>query len=111
VALPKGHKAARKRSVALRDFDGELFMIPSKDMFPSLHQLVASAFLQNHVPLNRYQNGGAFSNCGGSRHGPCWICVPSIFGQEFCPRRCRFTSSELFDRSVGHICSVVARES
>jgi LysR family transcriptional regulator, hca operon transcriptional activator len=55
VALPKGHKAARKRSGALRDFEGELFMIPSKDMFPSLHQLVASAFVQNHVPLNRYQ--------------------------------------------------------
>lgn len=55
VLLPKSHKAARKKTVALRDFEGELFMIPSKDMFPSLHQLVASAFVQNHVPLNRYQ--------------------------------------------------------
>lgn len=55
VALPKGHKAARKRAVALKDFEGELFMIPSKDLFPSLHQLIASAFLDNHVPLNRYQ--------------------------------------------------------
>src|ERR1700751_571980 len=55
VALPKGHKAARKRRVTLRDFEGELCMIPSKEMFPSLHQLVANAFLQNHVPLNRYQ--------------------------------------------------------
>jgi DNA-binding transcriptional LysR family regulator len=55
VALPKGHKAARKRAVALKDFESELFMIPSKDLFPSLHQLIAMAFLQNHVPLNRCQ--------------------------------------------------------
>jgi DNA-binding transcriptional LysR family regulator len=55
VALPKGHKAARKRAMALKDFEDELFMIPSKDLFPSLHQLIATAFLQNNVPLNRYQ--------------------------------------------------------
>ena len=55
VALPKGHKAARKRAVALRDFDGELFIIPSKDLFPSLHQMIATAFVENHVPLNKYQ--------------------------------------------------------
>jgi DNA-binding transcriptional LysR family regulator len=55
VALPKGHKAARKRSVALRDLEGELFHIPSKDLFPSLNQLIVTAFVQNHVPLNRYQ--------------------------------------------------------
>jgi DNA-binding transcriptional LysR family regulator len=55
VAVPKGHKAARKRSVALRDLEGELFYIPSKDLFPSLHHLIVTAFVQNHVPLNRYQ--------------------------------------------------------
>jgi DNA-binding transcriptional LysR family regulator len=55
VALPKGHKASRKRAVALKDFQGELFMIPSKDLFPSLHQLIAMAFVQNHVPLDKYQ--------------------------------------------------------
>jgi DNA-binding transcriptional LysR family regulator len=55
VALPKGHKAARKKTVALKDLEGELFMIPSKDLFPSLHQLIATAFVQNHVPLKRYQ--------------------------------------------------------
>ncbi len=43
VALPKGHKAARKRAVALKDFEGELFITPSKDLFPSLHQLIATA--------------------------------------------------------------------
>jgi DNA-binding transcriptional LysR family regulator len=41
--------------VALKDFEGELFMIPSKDLFPSLHQLIAMAFAQNHVPLKRSQ--------------------------------------------------------
>lgn len=55
VALPKGHKAARRRAVALKDFENELFMIPSKDLFPSLHQLIAMAFVENQVPLNRYQ--------------------------------------------------------
>jgi DNA-binding transcriptional LysR family regulator len=55
VALPKGHKAARKRSVALKDFESELLIIPSKDLFPSLHQLIVTIFQQNHMPLNRYQ--------------------------------------------------------
>jgi DNA-binding transcriptional LysR family regulator len=55
VALPKGHKAARKRAVGLMDLEGELFIIPSKDMAPSLHQMIVTAFLQNHVPLNKYQ--------------------------------------------------------
>jgi DNA-binding transcriptional LysR family regulator len=55
VALPKGHKAARKRAVGLKDLEGELFIIPSNDMLPSLHQMIVTAFLQNHVPLNRYQ--------------------------------------------------------
>jgi DNA-binding transcriptional LysR family regulator len=55
VALPKGHKAARKRAVGFRDLEGELFIIPSKDMLPSLHQMIVAIFLKNHVPLNRYQ--------------------------------------------------------
>jgi DNA-binding transcriptional LysR family regulator len=55
VALPKGHKAARKRAVGLRDLEGDLFIIPSKDVLPSLHQMIVAIFLQNHVPLNRYQ--------------------------------------------------------
>ena len=55
VALPKGHKATRKRAVGLRDLEGELFIIPSKDMLPSLHQLIVGAFVQSHVPLDRYQ--------------------------------------------------------
>jgi DNA-binding transcriptional LysR family regulator len=41
--------------VALRDLEGERFHIPSKDLFPSLHHLIVTAFVQNHVPLNKYQ--------------------------------------------------------
>ena len=55
VALPKGHNAAHKKTVGMKDFEGELFMIPSKDLFPSLHQLIAVAFVQNHTPLKNYQ--------------------------------------------------------
>jgi DNA-binding transcriptional LysR family regulator len=46
VALPKGHKAARKRAVGLRDLEGDLFIIPSKDVLPSLHQMIVAIFLQ-----------------------------------------------------------------
>jgi DNA-binding transcriptional LysR family regulator len=55
VALPKGHKAARKRAVGLRDLEGDLFIIPSRDVLPSIHQMIVAIFVQNHVPLNRYQ--------------------------------------------------------
>lgn len=53
--LRKGIKAARKRAVGLRDLEGELFIIPSKDMLPSLHQLIVKTFARSHVPLSRYQ--------------------------------------------------------
>src|SRR5580658_2106249 len=55
VALPKGHRAARKRYVGLRDLKGELLIMPSKELLPSLHQMIAAAFLKNHMPLDRYQ--------------------------------------------------------
>jgi DNA-binding transcriptional LysR family regulator len=55
VALPKGHRAARKEYVGLRDLEGELLIMPSKDLLPSLHQMIAAAFLKNHMPLDRYQ--------------------------------------------------------
>lgn len=55
VALPKGHKAARKKAIAFKDVEGELLMIPSKKLFPSLHQVISMAFVQSHVPLNRHQ--------------------------------------------------------
>jgi DNA-binding transcriptional LysR family regulator len=55
VALPKGHSAARKRYVRLRDLEGELLIMPSKDLLPGLHQMIATAYLKNHMPLGRYQ--------------------------------------------------------
>lgn len=55
VALPKGHRAARKKFVGLRDLKGELLIMPSKDLLPSIHQMIAEAFLKNHMPLDRYQ--------------------------------------------------------
>lgn len=55
VALPKGHRAARKKYVGLRDLEAELLIMPSKDLLPSLHQMIAAAFLKNHMPLDRYQ--------------------------------------------------------
>ena len=55
VALPKGHRAARKKYVGLRDLEGELLIMPSKNLLPSVHQMIAAAFLKNHMPLSRYQ--------------------------------------------------------
>jgi DNA-binding transcriptional LysR family regulator len=55
VALPKGHRAARKKYVRLRDLEGQLLIMPSKDLLPGLHQMIATAFLRNHMPLGRYQ--------------------------------------------------------
>ena len=55
VALPQGHRAARKKFVRLRDLKGELLIMPSKDLLPSIHQMISAAFLKNHMPLDRYQ--------------------------------------------------------
>jgi DNA-binding transcriptional LysR family regulator len=55
VALPKGHKAARRKYVSLRDLEDDLLIMPSKDLLPGLHQMIATAFLKNHMPLSRYQ--------------------------------------------------------
>ncbi|MGA7630927.1 MAG: hypothetical protein WCB11_09170, partial [Terriglobales bacterium] len=40
----KGHRAARKEYVGLRDLEGELLIMPSKDLLPSLH-------LQTHLSI------------------------------------------------------------
>ena len=55
VALPKGHRVARKKYVGLRDLEGEILIMPSKDLLPSVHQMITAAFLKNHIPLDRYQ--------------------------------------------------------
>jgi DNA-binding transcriptional LysR family regulator len=55
LALPKGHRAARKKYVGIRDLEDELFIMPSKDLLPGLHQMIATALLKNHIPLDKYQ--------------------------------------------------------
>jgi DNA-binding transcriptional LysR family regulator len=60
VALPRGHSAARKKYVGLRDLEGELLIMPSKDLLPSLHQMITTAFQKNHMPLERYQTAEHF---------------------------------------------------
>jgi len=55
VALPKGHRAARKKNVGVKDLEGELLIMPSKDVLPNIHQMISTAFLKNHMPLDRYQ--------------------------------------------------------
>jgi DNA-binding transcriptional LysR family regulator len=55
LALPKGHRAARKRVVSARDLQDELFIMPSKDLLPGLHRMITTALLKNHIPLDRYQ--------------------------------------------------------
>jgi DNA-binding transcriptional LysR family regulator len=55
VALPKGHHAARKKNVGVKDLEGELLIMPSKDVLPNIHQMIETAFLKNHMPLDRYQ--------------------------------------------------------
>lgn len=52
---PRTDRAARKKFVRFRDLEGELLIMPSKDLLPSLHQMIAAAFLKNHMPLDRYQ--------------------------------------------------------
>jgi DNA-binding transcriptional LysR family regulator len=55
VALPTGHRAARKKNVGVKDLVGEFLIMPSKDVLPNIHQMIATAFLENHMPLDRYQ--------------------------------------------------------
>ena len=55
VALPKGHRAARKRVVGFKDLEGDLLIMPSKEVLPSVHQMIAAAFLKNRMPLGRCQ--------------------------------------------------------
>jgi DNA-binding transcriptional LysR family regulator len=55
IAFPKGHRAARTKYMSLRDLKGDLLIMPSKDLLPSVHQMIAEAFLKNPMPLDRYQ--------------------------------------------------------
>jgi hypothetical protein len=71
VALPKGHSAARKRYVGLRDLEGEPLIMPSKDLLPGLHQMIATPFLKNHMLLGRYQMAEHFQT-GSTLQRPVW---------------------------------------
>jgi DNA-binding transcriptional LysR family regulator len=85
VALPKGHRAARKKYVRLRDLEGQLLIMPSKDLLPGLHQMIATAFLRNHMPLGRYQMAEHFQtgvNLTKARVG--YIFLPSS-AKDFVP--------------------------
>ena len=53
--ISRAHEVLTNDTVGLRDLEGELFIIPSKDVLPSLHHMIVTAFAQHHVPLNRYQ--------------------------------------------------------
>ena len=52
VALPKGHRAARKRYVGLRDLEGELLIMPSSTFFSSLSR-IRTACRYPHRPNSR----------------------------------------------------------
>jgi len=57
--------------------------MPSKDLLPGLHQMIAAAFLKNHMPLARYQWKNIFRP-GQPYKGPRRIYVPSIFCKRLC---------------------------
>jgi DNA-binding transcriptional LysR family regulator len=100
VALPKGHKATPKRFAALRELEVERFHIPSKDLFPSLHHLIVTAIVQNHVPLNKYQVIEHF-------HTAVALTMARA-GFAFLPASAKsFVPSELFDLAAGYFCTLV----
>ena len=85
VALPKGHRAARKKYVGLRDLEGELLIMPSKDLLPSVHQMIAAAFLKNRVPLDRYQMAEHFqTGVNLTKAGAGYMFLPSS-ARDFVP--------------------------
>ena len=84
VALPKGHSAARKRYVGLRDLEGELLIMPSKDLLPSLHQMITTAFLRNHMLLDRYQIAERFQTGVNLTNARAAYYVPSVFCKRLC---------------------------
>jgi DNA-binding transcriptional LysR family regulator len=55
LALPKHHQAARKKAVNFDDVRDDLLLIPRKDLFPTLHQMIVRIFVAAGVALNRTQ--------------------------------------------------------
>ncbi len=85
-------------------------MIPSKDLFPSLHQLIAPAFVQNHVPLKRYQMVEHCQTAVALTMARAGFAFLSSFGKILCSRGCRFACCEFSDSTAGDFCSMVERE-
>ena len=70
--------------MSLRDLKGDLLIMPSKELLPSVHQMIAAAYLKNHMPLDRYQMAEYFQtgvNLTKARGG---VYVPSIFCKRLC---------------------------
>jgi len=55
LVLPKHHQAARKKAVNFDDVRDDLLLIPHKDLFPTLHRVIVSAFVAGGVTPNRTQ--------------------------------------------------------
>src|SRR5260370_41627267 len=55
LALPKHHQAARKKAVNFDDVRDDLLLIPRKDLFPTLHQMIIRIFVAGGFALNRPQ--------------------------------------------------------
>jgi DNA-binding transcriptional LysR family regulator len=55
LALPKHHQAAQKKAVNFDDVRDDLLLIPRKDLFPTLHQMIVRIFVAGGVALNTTQ--------------------------------------------------------
>jgi DNA-binding transcriptional LysR family regulator len=55
VVLPKEHKASRKTTVTIADLRGDLLLMPRKDLFPSVHEMIMNIFVRHGMPANRCQ--------------------------------------------------------
>jgi LysR family hca operon transcriptional activator len=55
LALSKHHQAARKKAVNFDDVRDDLLLIPRKDLFPYVHQMIVRIFVAGGVTLNRTQ--------------------------------------------------------
>jgi hypothetical protein len=108
--IPKGDKAARKKTVALKDLGAGLFMIPSKDLFPSLHQLIATAFVQNPVPLKRYQMVEHFQTAVALTMARAGFAFLPASAKSFVPEGVVLRAPEFSDSTAGDFCSMVERE-
>ena len=55
LVLPKTHPAARKKTVNFKDLRDDLLLIPRRDLFPTVHQMIVGTFVAGGVTPNRTQ--------------------------------------------------------